>query len=195
MRSVSVSGSPRQVRAVVRAALLLLFLGAMPGPPALAQAERAPVPEASAADDEFSKQLSELKKTFGDLSKKIDDSAQSIGRLGSAEAARKEIEELRAYVGALLGAVADNGAVWSLGAQALKRADDKLRALEQETRFRPEDRQFLMEKWRALKVATEGSIRELERARKDFADLLRTVNCGLTNRTFFFEIGWTRTTG
>src|SRR3954463_557624 len=80
-------------------------LSALPGT-AMAQIERNPVdrsqsessaaPEARTADDEFSRQLNELKKTFADLSKKIDDSAQSMGRTGNAETARKEIEDLRA---------------------------------------------------------------------------------------------------
>ncbi len=62
--------------------------------------------------------------------KKFEDSAQSIDSLNSAETARKEIEELRDHVGRLLGAVADNGAVFSLGDKALNRAEDKLKALE-----------------------------------------------------------------
>jgi DNA repair exonuclease SbcCD ATPase subunit len=183
MRPVFAFG--RAKLAVVPAALLLFALGPLPNDAALAQADRPPAPEARGADDEFAKQLAELKKTFGDLSKKIDDSAQSMGKLGSAEAARKEIEELRGYVGALLGAVADNGTVWNLGAQALKHAEDKLKALEQETRYRPEDRQFLIERWRALKTATEGNIRDLEKARKDFAELLRTLQ---TSEDFIDEL-------
>ncbi len=150
-------------------------------------AVRAPAPksELRTADDEFSRQLNELRKTFTDLSKKIEDSAGSIGRLDSAEAARKEIEELRAHVGALLGAVADNGTVWNLGARALKRAEEKLRSLEQETRFKPEDRQYLIERWRELKAATESAIGELEKARKDFAELLRTLQ---TNEDYINEL-------
>jgi DNA repair exonuclease SbcCD ATPase subunit len=183
MRSFVTPG--QRLLALVPAALLLVAVSAAPSQLVLAQTERNAAPEARAADDEFSKQLNELKKTFTDLSKKIEDSAQSIGRLGSAEAARKEIEELRAHVGTLLGAVADNGTVWNLGAQALKRADDKLKALEQETRYRQEDRQFLIDRWRELKVSTEGAIRELERARKDFAELLRTLQ---TNEDFIDEL-------
>ena len=170
------------------AAVALLAVGV----PAVAQVDRGPAPPAErnageqrTADDEFSRQLGELKKTFADLSKKIDDGAQSIGRLNNAEAARKEIEELRAHVATLLGAVADNGTVFELGNKALKRADDKLKALDQETRYKPEDRQYLIERWRELKTGTEGAIRELERARKDFADLLRTLQ---TNEDFIDEL-------
>jgi DNA repair exonuclease SbcCD ATPase subunit len=171
-------------RAFVAAALLSLIVALAPGP-LLAQAERNAAPDLRTADDEFSRQLSELKKTFGDLSKKFEESAQSIDRLESAEAARKEIEDLRGHVGRLLGAVADNGMVWSLGVKALSRAEDKLKSLEQETRYRPEDKAFLIERWRELKGATESAIRELEGARKDFAELLRKLQ---TNEDFIDEL-------
>jgi DNA repair exonuclease SbcCD ATPase subunit len=171
-------------RAFVAAALLSLIVALAPGP-LLAQAERNAAPDLRTADDEFSRQLSELKKTFGDLSKKFEESAQSIDRLESAEAARKEIEDLRGHVGRLLGAVADNGMVWSLGVKALSRAEDKLKSLEQETRYKPEDKAFLIERWRELKGATESAIRELEGARKDFAELLRKLQ---TSEDFIDEL-------
>jgi hypothetical protein len=107
---------------------------------AAAEPEQATASEPRTADDEFSKQLSDLKRTFADLSKKFEASAQTIDRLSSAEDARKEMEELRDYVSKLLGAVADNGTVWTLGSKALKHAEDKLKSLELETRFKPEDR-------------------------------------------------------
>ena len=173
----------------VLAALSLLLIAATPRP-VLAQGERGTAPQSAApdaatADDEFTRQLNELKKTFSDLSKKFDDSAKNIDRLSSAEDARKEIEELRAQVGELLGAVADNGVVWGLGAKALARAEQKLKSLEAETRYKPEDRQFLIERWRELKNATEGAIRELEGARKEFADLLRKLQ---TSEDFIDEL-------
>jgi DNA repair exonuclease SbcCD ATPase subunit len=171
-------------RAFVAAALLSLIVALAPGPLS-AQAERNAAPDLRTADDEFSRQLSELKKTFGDLSKKFEESAQSIDRLDSAESARKEIENLREHVGRLLGAVADNGTVWSLGVKALSRAEDKLKSLEQETRYKPEDKAFLIERWRELKGTTESAIRELEGARKDFAELLRKLQ---TSEDFIDEL-------
>jgi DNA repair exonuclease SbcCD ATPase subunit len=141
--------------------------------------------EARTADDEFSRQLGELKGTFADLSKKFDESAQSIDRLSTAEGARKEIEDLRENVSRLLAAVADNGAVWSLGVKALARAEEKLKSLEQETRYKTEDKQFLIEKWRELRNATDGAIKELEGARKEFAELLRKLQ---TNEDFIDEL-------
>jgi DNA repair exonuclease SbcCD ATPase subunit len=163
---------------------LLFALAVLPASPA-ARAQSPAAPNAATADDEFSRQLDELKKTFAELSKKFDDSAKSIDRLSNADAARKEIEELRDHVGALLGALADNGTVWSLGAKALARAEQKLKSLEQETRYRPEDRQFLIDRWRELRTATEASIKELEGARKDFAELLRKLQ---TSEDFIDEL-------
>jgi DNA repair exonuclease SbcCD ATPase subunit len=177
-------GRAKRFAALLPALLLLLIVAGAPAP-MLAQGEQPATPDARTADDEFSRQLSELKKTFAELGKKFEDSAKTIDRLNSAEAARKEIEELRDHVGKLLGAVADNGTVWSLGAKALRRADDKLKALEQETRFKPEDKQFLIERWRDLKVATEAAIKELEGARKDFAELLRKLQ---TSEDFIDEL-------
>jgi DNA repair exonuclease SbcCD ATPase subunit len=161
-----------------------LWLAAVPHS-ALAQTVLDAARELRTPEDEFTKQLNELKQTFTDLSKKIDEGTQSIDRLRDAQSARKEMEELRAHVAALLGAVADNGAVWELGNKALKRAEDKLKALDAETRYKPEDRQFLIERWRDLKAGTEGAIKELEGARKDFANLLRTLQ---TNEDFIDDL-------
>jgi len=164
-------------------ALLLLAMATAPIK-ALAQNEKS-APELRTADDEFSRQLGELKRTFADLSKKFDDSAQTIEHLNSADTARREIEELREHVGKLLAAVADNGAVWSLGTKALRRADEKLKSLEQETRFKQEDKQFLIDRWRELRTATEGAIKELEGARREFSELLRKLQ---TNEDFIDEL-------
>jgi DNA repair exonuclease SbcCD ATPase subunit len=170
---------------VLLATAMVLLFAAATSHSVLAQAAPSATPDAATADDEFTRQLNELKRTFGDLSKKFEDSAKSIDRLSSAEAARKEIEELRAHVGTLLGAVADNGTVSSLGAKALSRAEEKLKSLEAETRYKPEDKQFLIERWRELKVATESAIKELEGARRDFADLLRKLQ---TSEDFIDEL-------
>ena len=180
---VSAVNFAKRCSALLALGLLLLIVAAPR--PALAEPERSTAPDAATADDEFSRQLNELKKTFGDLSKKFEDSAKSIDRLNSAEAARQEIEELRAHVGTLLGAVADNGTVSSLGVKALSRAEEKLKSLEQETRYKPEDKQFLIERWRELKAATESAIKELEGARKDFAELLRKLQ---TSEDFIDEL-------
>ena len=170
-------------RTHLSAALFLVVALAMPFAPARAQAPNQP--DALTPVEEFSKQLDAFKKSIPDLNKKIEDSAASVDRWTDVGKARKEIEELRDHVGRLLGAVADNGAVFSLGAKALSRAEDKLKSLEAETRYKQEDKQFLIERWRELKTATEGAIRELESARKDFAELLRKLQ---TSEDFIDEL-------
>jgi DNA repair exonuclease SbcCD ATPase subunit len=177
--------SQRGIKTVLLSLALLCIIAAAAAISAYAQPEQPAATGPRTADDEFSKQLSELKGTFAELSKKFEDSAQTIDRLSSAEDARKEIEELREHVSKLLAAVADNGTVWSLGSKALKRAEDKLKSLEAETRFKQEDRQFLIERWRELKAATESAIKELDGARKDFAELLRKLQ---TNEDFIDEL-------
>ncbi len=169
--------------AVLWAALFSIMLAAS-APAVLAQTEKTPQ-ELRTADDEFSRQLSELKRTFADLSKSFEDSAQTIDRLNDAQAARKEIEELRGDIGKLLDAIADNGTVWSLGSKALSHADEKLKSFEQETRYKQEDRQILIDRWRELKEATEAAIKELEGARKEFAELLRKLQ---TSEDFIDEL-------
>ncbi len=165
-------------------ALLLVF--ALSGPVhAQSQAPAPGSPEVTTADDEFSKQLRELKKSFADVGKQIDDSTQAIDRIKNPEEGRKSIEELREHVGKLLGAVADNGDVSRLGALALARADEKLKSLQQDTRFKPDERQFLVDKWRELRGSTETAIRELDGARKDFSELLRTLQ---TNEDYIDEL-------
>src|SRR5712671_7637922 len=133
-------------RTHLSAALLLVVALAMPFAPARAQAPNQP--DALTPVEEFSKQLDAFKKSIPDLNKKIEDSAAAVDRWTDVDKARKEIEELRAVVSAALGAVSDNGAVSQLGTKALNHAREKMRTLEQETRFKPDEKQFLLEQWR-----------------------------------------------
>ena len=142
-------------------------------------------PDAITPVEEFSRQLDAFKKSIPELNKKIEDSAASIDRWTDVEKARKEIEELRALVGAALGAVSDNGAVSLLGARALDHARGKLRTIEQENRFKPEEKQFLLDQWRRLKEETERANDELATARREFVELLRTLQ---SNEDFVDEL-------
>jgi chromosome segregation ATPase len=135
--------------------------------------------------EEFSRQLEQFKNSIPKLNKRIEDSTTAVDRWTDVERARKEIEELRALVATALGAVSDNGAVSQLGARALAHTRDKLRMLEQDNRFRPEERQFLTEQWRRLRAETERATEELSAARKEFVDLLRTLQ---TNEDFVDEL-------
>ena len=157
----------------------------------------APVPRAFAAPDpnakgdaispveDFSRELDKLKKSFGELGKKMDDSAKAIEGYTDVEAARKEIEDLRGAVSALLDAVTDNGSLATLGDKALSRARNKLKELEQDTRFKPEEKNFLIEQWRKLRDDTERANQELGSARSRFAELLRTLQA---NEDFIDEL-------
>jgi DNA repair exonuclease SbcCD ATPase subunit len=135
--------------------------------------------------EDFSRELDKLKRSFGELGKKMDDSAKAIDEYTDAEKARKEIEDLRAAVSGLLDAVADNGSLAMLGDKAQTRARNKLRELEQDTRFKPEERSFLIEQWRRLRDDTERANQELGSARTRFAELLRTLQ---TNEDFIEEL-------
>src|SRR6266705_3509248 len=163
-------------RTHLSAALLFVVALAMPLAPARAQAPNQP---------DALKQLEAFKKSIPDLNKKIEDSAAAVDRWTDVGKARKEIEELRAIVGAALGAVSDNGAVSSLGVQALNHARTKLRSLEQDTRFKPEEKQFLTDQWRRLRDETERATEELGTARREFAELLRTLQ---SNEDFIDEL-------
>jgi phage shock protein A len=126
-------------------------------------------------DVQFSQQLDELKKSFADVGRQIDESAKSIDTIKSPEEGRKSIEELRGQVAKLLDAVADNGEISRLGVKALALAEEKLKSLDRETRFKPEEKQYLLNRWRELRTATETAIKDLDGARKDFAELLRSL--------------------
>ncbi len=121
-------GSTTVPRRYLVAALLTLMLlsGAalLAAKPAGAQTDLKQNPS---ADVQFSQQLDELKKSFGEVGRQIDESAKSIDTIKSPEQGRKSIEELRGQVAKLLDAVADNGEISRLGAKALALAEEKLK--------------------------------------------------------------------
>ena len=129
--------------------------------------------------EEFSQQLEAFQKSVPDLNKSIQDSAGTIDSMNDVEKARAEIDKLRETVSALLGAVSQ------LGAKALNHAHDKLKALAQETRFKQEERQFLIDQWRRLQDQTESATKELDDARAQFAGLLQTLQ---QNEDFIGEL-------
>jgi chromosome segregation ATPase len=135
--------------------------------------------------DEFSKQLEDFQKSVPDLNRRIQDSATSIDRTSDVAKARAEIDQLREEVSTLLGAVADNGPVSQLGGKALAHIHDKLTALQQDTRFKPEERQYLIGQWQQLQSQTEAATKELDDARGQFAGLLQTLQ---QNEDFIGEL-------
>ncbi len=135
--------------------------------------------------EEFSRQIDQLKNTFTELEKKIEDGAKTIDGMVDVERARQEIESLRAIVGQLLDPVSDNGAVSQLGAKALRHAREKLRTLEQDTRFTRDEQQYLITEWRKLVEETERAADDLGSARSEFVQLLRVLQ---TREDFIDEL-------
>ena len=181
MNKASDFGRARRFAVAASVLFALLIL-----PAGYARAETAnDGPDAVTPGERFSKQLDELKGNLSGLSKKIEDSAQALDGTTDINKARKDIDELRASVGVLLGAVADNGVVSELGAKALKRARDKLNELEHDTRFRPQERQFLIDRWRELNTNTEQAAQDLDQARGRLVELLRVLQ---SNEDFIDEL-------
>jgi DNA repair exonuclease SbcCD ATPase subunit len=160
------------------AALVAAVLVLSGNPTRAEQASTSPV-------DEFSKQLEEFQKSVPDLNRKIQDSASTIDAATDIAKARGEIDELRDEVSTLLGAVADNGPVSQLGAKALSHIHDKLRQLPQDSRYKPEERQFLIDQWQQLLTQTEAATKELDDARAKFAGLLQILQ---QNEDFIGEL-------
>src|SRR5262245_45670088 len=171
--------------ALAIAMVVLTGIVALPASPAQAQTQAPAVSDAITPVEEYARQVEQLKKNYPDLAKRIEDSAKTIDELTDIDKARKEIEELRTIVANMLGAVSDNGTVSQLGAKALAHARGKLRQLEQEARFKPEERGFLVDLWRKLIAETEHASDELDTARKEFAELLRTLQ---TREDFIDEL-------
>ena len=180
VRVVSI-GRPSSIRRL--AILFLLVLVASLPRTAIAQTTRGA--DAVTPVEEFSQQLETLKKTFADLNKRIETSAKAIDLQTSAEGSRREVEELRNVVSTLLGAVADNGEISQLGAKALAHAHAKQKSLREETRYTPEQRDFLLREWEKLALETETATAELDNARTRFAKVLRTLQ---TNDDYVGEL-------
>jgi len=135
--------------------------------------------------DEFSKQLEQFQKSVPDLNKKIQDSATTIDGTTDVAKAQAEIDQLRGEVSTLLGAVADNGPVSQLGVKALNHINQKLKELSTDTRFKPEEREYLIQQWQQLKTQTEAADKELDDARAQFVSLLQTLQ---QNEDFIGEL-------
>src|SRR6266850_4710339 len=125
---------------LVSVALALVVVFAVSTHPVRAQSEQAAPTDVVTPVEEYARQVEQLKKSYPDLAKRIEDSAKTIDEVTDVDKARKEIEDLREIVGNMLGAVSDNGTVSQLSAKALAHARGKLRTLEHEQRFKQEER-------------------------------------------------------
>jgi DNA repair exonuclease SbcCD ATPase subunit len=135
--------------------------------------------------EEFSKRLEDFQKSVPELNKAIENSAGAIDSATDIGKARAAIDQLREEVGTLLAAVSDNGPVSQLGAKASAHIRAKLKMLGTEQRFKPEERQFLVDQWQRLQVETENAAKELADARAQFAGLLQTLQ---SNEDFIDEL-------
>lgn len=135
--------------------------------------------------DEFAKQLEQFKQSVPELNKKIQDGAASIDGTADVGKARADIDALRGEVSSLLGAVADNGPVAQLGAKALDHIHAKLKQLSQDRRFKPDERQYLIQQWQQLESQTEAADKDLDAARAQFVGLLQTLQ---QNEDFIGEL-------
>jgi chromosome segregation ATPase len=135
--------------------------------------------------EEFSQQLEDFQKAVPDLNKSIEDSVGAIDSATDVDKARAEIDSLRATVSALLNAISDNGPVSQLGVKALDHVHKKLTELSKNKRFKPEERQFLIDQWRRIQDQTERATKELDDARAQFAGLLQTLQ---ENEDFVSEL-------
>jgi peptidoglycan hydrolase CwlO-like protein len=111
--------------------------------------------------DQFTKQLEDFQKSVPDLNKRIQDSAGAIDSSTDIDKAKTEIDGLRDEIHA------------------------KIKALSTETRFKPEERQYLIDQWQRLQAQTETATKELDDARGQFAGLLQTLQ---SNEDFISEL-------
>jgi chromosome segregation ATPase len=187
MRSLVARPEGGRMRFACAAAFAVVLV--LSGSAALAQdsstANAGTTSSAASPVEEFSQQLEAFQKSVPDLNKSIQESAGTIDSVTDVEKARAEIDKLRETVATLLGAVSDNGPVSQLGAKALAHVHDKLKRLAQETRFKSEERQYLIDQWRKLEAQTESATKELDDARGQFAGLLETLQ---TNEDFIGEL-------
>jgi chromosome segregation ATPase len=181
----AVGRSPRLVRVTAAVGLLVVTTAGLALADTSQSASGGGRTDAVAPVEEFSRQLDELKKTFGDLNKRIDSGAKTIDNATDPVASRKQLDDLRAIVSALLGSVADNGEVAQLGAKALEHAHAKEKSLREDTRFTPEQRDFLLRQWEKLARDTQTATAELDAARAHFAKVLRTLQ---TNDDYIDEL-------
>lgn len=174
---LGVGGTMRAALVAIAAAVSVPAVSARAGPSADADAF-VPV-------EEYARKVEEFTKNAPGLNKKIEEGTKAIESLTDAPKARSEIEQLRDVVADLLGRVSDNGELARLGAKALDQSRNKLKALEQDTRFKPEERQFLVDQWRELIRQTERAADDLDKARLEFAELMRTLQ---TREDFIDEL-------
>ncbi len=162
-------------RSAVIAALVLVLWGSIARAEDLGFSSAAWTRDPGSPVEEFSQQLEDFQKAVPGLNKSIQDSVGTIDNATDVDKARAEIDGLRATISTLLNAISDNGPVSQLGVKALDHIHNKLQELSQNKRFKPQERQFLIDRWRQIQDQTERATKELDDARAQFAGLLQTL--------------------
>lgn len=137
--------------------------------------------------EEFKRRVDEFKNAAPDLQKRLEQGAKTIDSLTEKDIdkARREIEELRAVVGQLLGRVSDNSELAKLGDNVLSHAREKKKLLERDARFKVEERDYLIELWNRILGETERAAADLDNARREFSEVLQTLQ---TRQDFIDEV-------
>jgi DNA repair exonuclease SbcCD ATPase subunit len=182
LQEVAMTGSALGLSSTLRTAALALAIAC---PAVSSFAAPNDDADAFAPVEEYARKVEEFTKNAPNLQKKIEEGTKSIDALADATKARGELEQLRAVVADLLGRVSDNGDLARLGAKALDNSRNKLKALEADTRFKPEERQLLIDQWKELIRQTARAADDLEKARAEFAELVRTLQ---TREDFIDEL-------
>ncbi|MDR3494638.1 MAG: hypothetical protein P4L82_08545 [Ancalomicrobiaceae bacterium] len=138
-----------------------------------AEADKAP--QVANPVDDFNRAVVEAKKSLGDLSAKIEESSKQIEGLTSTEAARAQVAELQSLIADALGQVADNGKVMTLGQKVVDFARSKEAMFDRDTKFTPDERQYLLKEWRRIETEAKRATDDLGNARSEFTELLRQV--------------------
>ena len=144
------------------------------GSPSFAD-EAAPTTDPSTAVHEFSDQLQSLKKSFDELSKTIETDTKTLDSKTDIKAAEDQIATLKASVSTLLAQVADNGSVAQFGMNALSRAQAKIKSIESDPTLPTETRDYFITRWRGIETDTRTALEELQKARREFLDLLNRL--------------------
>ena len=158
---------------LIQSVALVVWLAAPCALNAARAADASPVIVTPAED--FTKKFEEFKTILGDLRGKIDKSREEIEKLTTLEDARKEIGVMQGMIADALGAVADNGDVAKIGQKALEFARSKQRQFETDTKFSPEERQYLLGEWKRVGGEIERAAGNIATARGEFAQLLGKI--------------------
>jgi hypothetical protein len=132
-------------------------------------------PQVPSPVDDFDKAYVEAKQALSDLNGKIEQRSAEIQKLTASDAAGEEVAQLQALIAETLGNVADNGKVAVLGRKALDFARGKQAQFEKDTKFAPEEREFLLSEWKGAADKMKKEVDLLAQSRSQLAESLLRV--------------------